>query len=246
MGKHAGVGRVDIGCSGWSYAHWRAPVYRDRPARCWLELYAECFRTVEVNTSFYRLPRRSTVAAWVDQTPGDFRFSVKASRYLTHIRRLQGVRDGTRRLLERIQPLVDAARLDALLWQLPPNLERDDARLATALEEMPSDLRNAIEFRHASWFCPPVLRLLREAGVSLVIGDDPSRPFQLHRTTARLVYLRMHRGARGLRGNYSPRELDEWAARIRRWSRRHDILVYFNNDWEAFAVHNACALRGLL
>jgi uncharacterized protein YecE (DUF72 family) len=237
------VGRVDIGCSGWSYAHWRDPVYGGRAARCWLELYAERFRTVEVNTSFYRLPRRSMVAGWVDRTPEDFRFSVKASRYLTHIRRLRDVRDGTRRLLERIEPLLEARRLDALLWQLPPNFERDDARLASALEEMPTGIRNTIEFRHRSWFCPPVLRLLRQAGAGLAIGDDPSRPYQLHRPTARLVYVRLHRGSRGRRGNYSPRELDDWAERVRRWSRRHDVLVYFNNDWEAFAVANAVGLE---
>jgi uncharacterized protein YecE (DUF72 family) len=237
------VGRVGVGCSGWSYQHWRDPVYGGRPARCWLGLYAERFPTVEVNASFYRLPRRSTVAAWVDRTPGDFRFAVKASRYLTHIRRLEGVREGSRRLFECLEPLVESKRLTALLWQLPPTFERDDRRLAAALEEMPRHVRNAIEFRHRSWFCAPVLRLLRDAGATLVIGDDPARPYQLHRTTAGLVYVRLHRGARGRRGNYSPAELDRWAGRIRRWSRRHEVLVYFNNDWEAFAVRNALDLE---
>jgi uncharacterized protein YecE (DUF72 family) len=237
------VGRVDIGCSGWSYAHWRDTVYGGRPARCWLELYAARFPTVEVNASFYRLPQRSTVAAWADQTPDDFQFSIKASRYLTHIRRLGGVREGTLRLLDRLQPLVESRRLSALLWQLPPAFERDDRRLASALEAMPEGIRNAIEFRHPSWFCARVLRLLREAGATLVVGDDPSRPFQLHRTTAELVYVRLHRGTRGRRGNYSPRELDEWASRIRRWSTRHDVLAYFNNDWETFAVRNALDLQ---
>jgi uncharacterized protein YecE (DUF72 family) len=237
---------VRIGCSGWSYRHWREPVYGGRPSSTWLEQYSELFSTVEVNATFYRLPRRSTVAAWASRTPEDFRFAIKVSRYLTHIKRLTGVREGCERLLSRIDPLLEAGKLEALLWQLPESFPRDDARLGAALERLPAGMRHCFEFRHSSWFAAPVLRLLREAGATLVIGDDPSRPFQQHRLTADLAYVRFHRGSRGRRGNYSPAELGEWSRRLREWSRRAEVLAYFNNDWEAFAVRNGLALERLL
>ena len=238
--------RIEIGCSGWSYTHWRDPVYEAQPARVWLQRYAELFDSVEVNTTFYRLPNRPMVQSWADGTPDDFTFAVKVSRYLTHIKRLTEVRDGWQRLQERIEPLIEARKLTCLLWQLPGRFERDDARLAGAIEQLPRDLRHAFEFRHASWFCPPVMQMLRDAGIALVIGDSPNRPFQEHRLTADFGYVRFHYGHRGRRGNYSPRELEQWAARIRRWSHRAQMLVYFNNDCEAFAVENGLDLRRML
>src|SRR5438067_1444807 len=122
--------RVRIGCSGWNYDDWRGRLYPERqPKRRWLELYAARFDTVEVNTTFYRLPKRDAVAAWVDQTPQGFVFAVKASRYLTHIKRLRDLGDGIARFYERIEPLRDAGRLGPVLWQLPANFHRDDERL---------------------------------------------------------------------------------------------------------------------
>jgi uncharacterized protein YecE (DUF72 family) len=237
------AGRIEIGCSGWSYGHWRDSVYEHRPAGRWLQRYAELFGTVEVNTTFYRLPKRSMVQSWADGTPDDFTFAVKVSRYLTHIKRLTEVRDGWQRLRERIEPLIETRKLTCLLWQLPGSFERDDARLAMAIGQLPRDQRHAFEFRHMSWFCPPVMEMLHEAGIALVIGDSPGRPFQEHRLTADFGYVRFHHGRRGRRGNYSPLELDQWAERIRRWSRRAPMLVYFNNDWETFAVRNGLDLR---
>ena len=119
-----------IGCSGWNYDDWRGPFYPERaPRRRWLELYAERFDTVEVNTTFYRLPNREAVAGWVQQTPAEFMFAVKASRYLTHIRRLQDLGEGIARFYERIEPLIEHRRLGPVLWQLPANFKRDDERL---------------------------------------------------------------------------------------------------------------------
>jgi uncharacterized protein YecE (DUF72 family) len=237
---------IRVGCSGWSYPHWREPVYDGRPSNQWLGRYAELFRTVEVNATFYRLPRRATVAAWAAGTPEEFRFSIKASRYLTHIKRLVGVRQGCDRLLSRIDPLLESGKLSAVLWQLPPDFERDDGRLVDALSQLPQGIRHCFEFRHASWFCPTVLNMLREAGATLVIGDDPSRAFKRHPPTSGLAYVRLHRGRRGRRGNYSATELQAWGRRIRRWSRGAEVLVYFNNDWEAFAVRNGLALERML
>jgi uncharacterized protein YecE (DUF72 family) len=238
--------RIEIGCSGWSYKHWRDSVYQHQPARVWLQRYAELFDTVEVNTTFYRLPKRSMVQGWADATPDDFTFALKVSRYLTHIKRLTDVRDGWLRLQERIQPLIETRKLTCLLWQLPGSFQRDDCRLAGAIEQLPRDQRHAFEFRHASWFCSPVMQILREAGIALVIGDSPNRRFQEHRLTADLGYVRFHYGHRGRRGNYSPRELEQWAERIRHWSQRAQMLVYFNNDWQAFAVSNGLNLRRML
>jgi uncharacterized protein YecE (DUF72 family) len=143
---------IRLGCSGWSYDHWREPVYAGAPPRTWLSQYARRFDTVEINSTFYRLPRRSAVAGWADQTPDGFCFAVKVSRYLTHIRRLNEIERGIELLLDRVQPLVDAGKLGPLLWQLPGNFARDDDRLARALAAVPHDLRHCIEFRHPSWF----------------------------------------------------------------------------------------------
>jgi uncharacterized protein YecE (DUF72 family) len=237
--------QMRIGCSGWSYDDWKTPVYDNAPAGDWLRLYTERFPTVEVNTTFYRLPKLEMVAGWAERSPEDFLFAVKVSRYLTHVKRLGNVPDTIGPLLERLAPLVDAGKLGPLLWQLPPSLKRDDARLAAALEALPAGLRHAFEFRHESWFCPEVMALLREADAALVIGDDPRRPFQTHDRPASWTYVRFHRGRRGRRGNYSHTELAEWAEHIRRWAKDGDLYAYFDNDQEAFAVRNAEELTRL-
>jgi uncharacterized protein YecE (DUF72 family) len=237
---------VRIGCSGWNYPHWRGTFYeKGLPERRWLERYAEHFDTVEVNATFYRLPTRKAVQTWADATPPGFAFAIKASRYLTHIKRLRELPDGIARLSERIEPIVERGCLGCVLWQLPERFHRDDERLAGALEALP-DGRHAFEFRHASWFCDDVYTLLRSARAALVIGDDPSRPFQTEELTAPFTFLRFHRGRRGRRGNYSRTELEQWAGKIRRWRRDVDVYAYFNNDWETFAPRNAETLQRLL
>jgi uncharacterized protein YecE (DUF72 family) len=241
------VNPVRIGCSGWNYSHWRNGVfYPPRlPQREWLGYYAEHFDTVEVNATFYRLPRRDMVANWVRGSPPGFLFAVKASRYLTHIRRLTDVGGGVARFYERIEPLVRSPKFGPVLWQLPANFHRDDARLAGALERLPKG-RHCFEFRHASWFAAEVYGLLRRHDVALVIGDHPDRPFQTHELTTDWTFIRFHSGKRGLRGNYSQSELEEWAQRIEDWRRRVDVFAYFNNDWEGFAVKNGLWLKGRL
>jgi uncharacterized protein YecE (DUF72 family) len=235
--------RVRVGCSGWNYADWREVVYpRGLPQSRWLEHYATLFDTVEVNSTFYRLPRREAVARWVEQTPDDFVFAVKASRYLTHIRRLTDLVAGVERFFERIEPLARSPKMGPVLWQLPANFHRDDERLSSALSALPPG-RHCFEFRHETWFVPEVYGLLREHGAALVIGDHPNRSFQSHELTADWTFIRFHYGHRGRNGNYSERELDEWAERIDGWRRRVDVCAYFNNDWEGFAVRNALRLK---
>ena len=245
---------VHIGCSGWNYRDWRGPFYPEKePQRRWLELYSERFETVEVNATFYRLPRRDAVARWAEQTPETFIFAVKVSRYLTHIRRLTGTREGLELFAERIEPLVTAGRLGPLLWQLPENFHRDDEKLERWLETLvkhqPPALRgsrHAIEFRHPSWFVEPVLAALRKQDIALVIGDHPKRPFQSHEPTASWMFVRFHYGSRGRSGNYSAKELERWAADVRRWRGSHEVYAYFNNDWRGYAPANAIVLRKLV
>jgi uncharacterized protein YecE (DUF72 family) len=237
---------VRIGCSGWMYDDWRGRLYPERePKRRWLECYAEHFDTVEVNATFYRLASRETVSRWVRQTPSLFTFAVKASRYLTHVRRLVDIEEGIRRFYEPLEPIVEASRLGPVLWQLPENFHRDDERLRGWLSQLPPGM-HTIEFRHQSWFAPAVLSALREQGVALTIGDDPRRPFQSHEATASWRFVRFHRGARGRHGNYSRTELEEWSRRIDGWRRTHEVYAYFNNDWQGFAPANAALLKKLL
>mgnify|MGYP000483431461 FL=1 len=243
-----GGGRVDrVGCSGWNYAGWRNGVFY--PPRCppqrWLAHYARTFSTVEVNATFYRLPTAKAVQGWVEQTPDDFVFAVKMSRYVTHVKRLRDLAPSLDLFYARLQPLVGSPKLGPVLWQLPPGFRRDDSRLADALRRLPPG-RHAFEFRDASWFVPEVMALLREHGVALVIGDRPEvHAFQTHELTADWAFVRFHAGTRGRRGNYSDAELREWAQRIRSWPVEESYL-YFNNDWEGFAPRNAVRLRELL
>jgi uncharacterized protein YecE (DUF72 family) len=235
-----------VGCSGWVYRDWRGVLYPDKlPQRRWLERYSEVFDTVEVNNTFYRLPSKDAVATWAETVPGGFRFTVKASRFLTHIKRLTDLGQGLRRFYARIEPLAESGTLGPVLWQLPANFHRDDERLEAALERLPEG-RHAFEFRDASWFCGDVYSLLRRHDAALVIGDHPERPFQTHELTAGWTLIRFHHGRRGRRGNYSETELEEWRRRIAQWRRRTEVYAYFNNDWEGFAVRNARSLAGSL
>ena len=232
---------LHIGCSGWAYDHWREPVYDRAPQRAWLELYAAQFPTVEVNTTFYRLPQLSMVEGWAARSPAGFLFAVKVSRYLTHVKRLASVAGMIDPLLERLAPLADAGKLGPIVWQFPANFHRDDDRLGRALPLLPPG-RHCFEFRHESWFTEEVYKQLRAHGAALVIGDHPERPFQTYEFTTDWTLVRLHHGHRGRNGKYSETELDEWAQRITEWRRRAEILVYFNNDWEGFAVENGLSL----
>jgi uncharacterized protein YecE (DUF72 family) len=225
------------------YDDWRGRLYPEKaPKRRWLELYAQTFDTVEVNTTFYRLPKRDAVAGWARQTPAGFLFAVKASRYLTHVKRLTDLGEGIERFYAPLEPLREAGKLGPVLWQLPENFHRDDERLRGWLEAVPGGL-HTIEFRHPSWFVPEVLTALREHGVALAIGDHPKRPFQSYEATAPWRFVRFHYGARGRDGNYSATEIAQWTRRIAQWRRREDVYAYFNNDWRGFAPANAIELR---
>jgi uncharacterized protein YecE (DUF72 family) len=238
-----------IGTSGWSYPSWRGVLYEAGVAqRRWLERYAEAFDSVELNGTFYRLPPEEQFASWRRRTPRGFAFAVKGSRLITHVKRLAGVEAALQTFFACTRRLGRKAAVT--LWQLPPNLECDLARLADFCALLPRarSLRQAIEFRHPSWWREEVYALLECHGVALVLPDSASRVAMrapVLRHTADFAYLRLHDG-RGARGSYSAAQLRTWAERIAGWNREHDLYVYFNNDWEGFAVRNALRLKQLM
>jgi uncharacterized protein YecE (DUF72 family) len=234
---------IRIGCSGWSYEHWRGVFYpQSGSSSRWLELYAQFFDTVEINATFYRLPRVTTVERWATITPDDFLFAAKASRYLTHVRRLRDIGEGVKRMDARIEPLRRASKLGPILWQLPPNFARDDEVLHSVLQTV-SPGRHAFEFRDPSWFVDEVYDLLRHHDAALVVADRAPERSSPVVDTGSWSYLRFHSG-RGRDGNYTRRQLREWADRLK--DLPGDVFAYFNNDWQGFAIANARALRALV
>lgn len=240
--------RARVGTSGYVYPHWRGRFYpADLPVRAWVPFYAREFDTVELNNPFYRLPAAETFAAWRAAVPAGFVFAVKASRFLTHVRRLRDPREPLELLLARARALGEA--LGPVLFQLPPTFRLDLGRLdgflaALARQRVVPRLRAVLEVRHPSWLEDAALARLRDAGVALCLADWPDLAIR-GPVTADFVYVRRH-GASGF-GAYGARRLAADARAIRDWLRRgHDVYVYFNNDAQAYAVRDARALRALL
>lgn len=229
---------VFIGTSGWQYAHWRKSFYPPGvPTSRWLEHYAARFATVESNSAFYRLPERRTFENWAARTPPDFIMAVKASRYLTHVRRLQEPADPVRRLVERLRGL--GPKCGPVLLQLPPNLQVDQRALAMTLESFPDDLRVACEFRHVSWFTESVRHVLEQHDSALCLADrlGPRSPIW---RTAGWGYVRFHEGRAQPPPCYGRKALDSWALRVADlFSERESVYCYFNNDFRGCAPRDA-------
>lgn len=249
---------VFVGTSGWQYRDWRERFYPTGVAqKGWLEFYARRFATVESNNAFYRLPEPKTFANWAQKTPEDFVFSVKVSRYLTHIRRLREPAEPVARFVEHVRHLGD--KLGPLLLQLPPNLKRSTEDLTETLERFAAedpDMRVAVEFRHASWFTDDVREILERHGAALCLADGSltsKSDRKIHgvmspewRTTT-WGYARFHHGAATPDPCYGRRALSTWAGRLAGlWGPRSDVFVYFNNDGGACAVRDARVFAGLL
>jgi uncharacterized protein YecE (DUF72 family) len=228
-----------VGTSGWQYRDWRGPVYpKHEPVRRWLELYARRFPTVEVNNTFYRLPERSRFEAWAAATPSDFCFAIKASRYLTHIRRLRDPEDAVGRILDASAGL--GTKRGPVLVQLPPNLRIDCDALDATLRAFARKVRVAVEFRHQSWDADEVDVVLATHDATRVLADDRGRTTG-HRTGS-WTYVRLHRGTASPEPCYGRRALSTWAERLAD-ARGY---VYFNNDPHGCAVHNAETLCSLI
>jgi len=227
---------VLIGTSGWQYADWRGRLYPRRLAQAqWLDHYSAQFDTVEVNNAFYRLPETATFERWRETTPPGFVFSVKASRYLTHVKRLKEPSEPVGRLMERARHL--GPKLGPILLQLPPNLRCDLEVLDATLRAFPRSVRVAFEPRHESWHVDEVAALLTRYNAAFCLSDSTRRKAPLWRT-ADWGYLRLHDGRSAPIPCYGRTALRSWAGRLASlWDPTDDVFVYFNND------HGGCAVR---
>jgi len=234
-----------IGTSGWHYEDWRGLFYPEELAKSqWLKFYADHFATVELNNSFYRLPSEKAFISWRESTPMNFVFAVKVSRFITHIKRLRNVEAPLENFLARANLLQQ--KLGPLLYQLPPNMKRNNEILETFLSLLPKQYRHVFEFRHESWIDDGVFDLLRRHNAGLCVFDMPGFTCPLV-ATADFAYVRFH-GSIGLYSScYSDEELFDWAKEISNLGRNLEtIYIYFNNDVEAYAVKNAQTLMHFL
>lgn len=240
---------VLIGTSGWHYSHWKRHFYPPGLGTPqWLGFYSKRFATVESNNAFYRLPERQTFVTWSRAVPADFIMAVKASRYLTHVRRLQDPEEPVARLMERVAGL--GKHLGPILLQLPPTLQVDAGRLDATLRAFPDHARVAVEPRHQSWFVKEVRSILERRGAALCLVDGGLVETPLWRTTD-WGYVRFHGGAGRPRPCYVRREIESWADLLTsRWPAKSDVLCFFNNDTNGCALRDsrwlslACAQRG--
>ena len=237
--------RYYIGTSGWHYDHWRDRFYPKELTKAkWLEFYTHHFTTVELNNSFYRLPSESAFANWHDSSPANFAFAVKVSRFITHIKRLKNSEEAVEKFVGRAKILAE--KLGPLLYQLPPNMHRNDEVLESFLPTLPQEMKHVFEFRHQSWLEDKVFQILHKHNVGFCVFDMPSVSCPLV-ATADFAYVRFH-GSTGLYYScYSDEELADWAKRLANLALNlKAIYIYFNNDAEAFAVRNAITLRRYL
>ncbi len=236
---------IRIGTSGWSYRHWKGKFYPDNLSqRKWLEFYEARFNTVELNASFYRIPKRSIVEGWVQRTSPDFKFSVKVPRLITHVRKLSNCDDIVDWFFKNMEPLVK--KVLVYLLQLPPSFTPTPDRLRNFILHLPRENRYVFEFRDESAFTGPLLNILSEHDIGFCIHDFPGIETPTV-VTSDLVYVRLHGYSNLYAGSYPEDVLKEWAYKMKRWNDDgKTVLVYFNNDLEGNAISNAMTLRDLI
>ena len=252
------MGKLFIGTSGWVYSHWDGIFYpEDLPSKDKLKHFSKFFKTTEINYSFYHLPRPSTYQNWYNQTPADFIFAVKASRFITHIKRLSGVKEAWKQFLENALYLKE--KLGPILFQFPPsfratseNIKRLEdflkiLRGRTSIKggSTSKNLKYAMEFRHKSWCDKKVYNLLKKYKIAWVIADSPSYP-KAEVVTADFIYIRMHGSKLLFSSKYTKKELSSLSQKIKKWLKQNlDVYVYFNNDAYGYAIENAKELLKL-
>ena len=238
-------GAIRIGCSGWTYRHWRGSFYPDKLAqKRWFDHYAATFATVELNTSFYHLPKPETFEKWRDQAPPGFRYAVKAPRFITHMKKLLDCAEPAAEFLDRARKL--GPTLGPVLYQLPPRLAFTPERLTPFLALLPRDLRHVFEFRETSWIDPQVLELLDASGIGFCVHDmaGSTTPFW---ASGPLAYIRLHGGEGKYWGRYPDERLlaaADWMVGEARAGR--EVWAYFNNDMHAHAIEDALTLRAMV
>lgn len=233
------------GCSGWQYKHWRGDFYPSEiPVSRWFEYYAAQFDTVEINNSFYRLPETETFARWAARAPGGFLFAVKASRFLTHMKKLKDPEGPLELLFDRMRPL--GRHLGPVLYQLPPGWKLDRARLEHFLQVLPKGVRHVLEFRESTWYADDVSALLERYGVARCLHDMKGSATGQERVGP-FVYVRFHGASGTYSGGYPATRLERWAE----WLHAQrcagcEVYAYFNNDVGGHAPRDAVTLRRLL
>lgn len=237
---------IHIGTSGWNYKHWKGPFYPgDVAQKKWLPFYAERFQTVELNNSFYQLPAEKTFEAWREIVPGNFLFAVKASRYITHMKRLKEPKEAFTNFLKRAGVLQD--KLGPILFQLPPRWNFNQERLTSFLQLLPEDFKYTFEFRDPSWFKPETYEALQAHNAAFCIYEIAGRlsPKEL---TADFVYIRLHGPlAEAYRGQYPTETLSGWAGALSAWAKQgREIYCYFDNDENGYAAQDAQRLQEMV
>ena len=239
--SHKGAGLLRVGCSGFQYKHWRGDFYpADLPQHAWLEHYAATFDTVEINNSFYRLPEAITFRRWAERTPSEFLFAVKASRFLTHMKKLKDPEEPLTRLFEHARGL--GRKLGPMLYQLPPRWPVNLVRFQEFVKLLPAHRLHAIEFRDPTWYAEAVLSVMQKAGVAMCLHDmtGSSSPRQ---RVGPFIYARFH-GTQRYGGRYDDQTLAEWADWLAgELERGVDVYAYFNNDIGGHAPRDAVRLR---
>ena len=232
-----------IGTSGWSYKHWREIFYPEAvPVAQWLGFYSRHFETVEVNATFYRLPRQETLDKWYQETPGNFLWAVKASKFITHTRRLNDPSEPLERLYNAAERLK--GKLGPILFQLPPSLSFDRKLFISFCNNLNHSYRHALEVRHPSWIDTQVFEILKGHNMAFCISDTAGKyPFH-EAITADFMYIRLHGSQKLYASEYSEDELQEWGKKIRGWDM--ETYIYFDNDFHGFAVKNAKRLKEIL
>jgi uncharacterized protein YecE (DUF72 family) len=240
------MAHILIGTSGWHYDSWRGPFFpKGLPLKNQLQYYASQFPTTELNGVFYRTPTPEAVRSWEEQTGKNFVFAWKASKFITHWKRLSGNSVNSLELLEDRLALLDG-KVGPILFQLPPNFSANAEHLAAFLKLLSKRRRYTFEFRHPSWYCQPIFRLLSRHNISLCISDHHDAPSPWRRT-ADFVYVRGHGPGGRYRGHYRGATLADWAKRIRSWKKQGcDVYVYFDNDQKSAAPADALKLKQLL
>jgi uncharacterized protein YecE (DUF72 family) len=234
-----------IGTSGWHYDDWRGRFYPEKlPKEQWLEFYALHFTTLELNNTFYRLPKDTVFQKWHDASPDGFVFSVKVSRFITHIKRLKDCDNEVTKFMSRASLLKE--KLGPLLYQLPPGLHRNDEILVKFLSILPRGRKHVIEFRHESWFDEDVFEILRRYHTGFCVFDMPKLTSPLI-ATADFAYIRFHGSGSLYSSCYSDEEMNDWAKKITRLTEDLEaVYIYFNNDVSGYAIKNAATIQKYL
>jgi uncharacterized protein YecE (DUF72 family) len=236
--------KIHIGTSGWNYRHWKGRFYpEDIPQKKWLEFYCKNFRTLELNNTFYRLPEVKTFNNWRKNTPDDFMFSVKASRYITHIKKLND-KEPTQEFLKRAKYLKE--KLGPILFQLPPGWKFNEKRFNSFLDNLPKKYSYTFEFRNDNWWNEKVIESLKEHNMAFCIFEIGGT-ISPREVTADFIYVRLHGPGEKYQGSYSDKKLKDWASFFCKWKKKgKEIWCYFDNDQNAYAAHNADKLQEMV